>query len=158
MKNKVLLILLFIFIAIILALVIYFISNRNKNTSNNESRENINMSNNSQNQDILLYQGKASIRIITSDNKVIYIDPFMGDGYDLPADLILVTHEHFDHNNIGLIKNKNEDCKIIRSKDAIENGEHKTFDLGYVTIESVEAGYNSYHNVNECARVYYNFI
>ena len=116
------------------------------------------MSNNSQNQDILLYQGKASIRIVTSDNKVIYIDPFMGDGYDLPADLILVTHEHFDHNNIGLIKNKNEDCKIIRSKDAIVNGEHKTFDLGYVTIESVEAGYNSYHNVNECARVYYNFI
>lgn len=154
MKNKFLVILLFIFVVIILALVIYFISNRNKNTSNNESRENImqniKMSNDSQNKDILLYQGKASIRIVTSDNKVIYIDPFMGDGYDLPADLILVTHEHYDHNNISLINNRNEDCKVIRSKDAIVNGEHKTFDLGYATIESVEAGYNSYHNVNEC--------
>ena len=101
-------------------------------------------------QDILLYQGRASIRIVTSDNKVIYIDPFMGDGYDLPADLILVTHEHFDHNNIDLIKSKNDNCKIIRSKDALINGEYKTFELGYATIEAVEAGYNTNHNVNEC--------
>ena len=29
-------------------------------------------------------------------------------------------------------------------------GEHQTFDLGYVTVEAVEAGYNKNHNVNEC--------
>ncbi len=100
--------------------------------------------------DSLLYQGKASIRIVTRENKVIYIDPFMGDGYDLPADLILITHEHFDHNNLDKIKAKNDDCRIIRSKDAVVNGEHKVFDLGYAKVEAVEAGYNSYHNVNEC--------
>lgn len=102
------------------------------------------------NVDTLLYQGKASIRIVTREGKVIYIDPFSGNGYDLPADLILVTHEHFDHNDIDKIKNRNTDCRIIRSRDAIINGEHQIFDLGYATVEAVEAGYNSYHDVNEC--------
>ena len=101
-------------------------------------------------EDKLLYQGRASIRIITRENKVIYIDPFMGDGYSLPADLILVTHEHYDHNEIGLIEHKNEDCKIIRSKDAIVDGKHQTFDLGYAKIEAVEAGNNPNHNIKSC--------
>ena len=105
---------------------------------------------NSINEDKLLYQGKSSIRIITRENKVIYIDPFMGDGYEVPADLILVTHEHFDHNNVDKIRNKNIDCKIIRSKDALCNGEYKIFDFGFAKVEAVEAGYNDYHDVNEC--------
>ena len=28
--------------------------------------------------------------------------------------------------------------------------EHQVFDLGYVTIEAVEAGYNRWHDVSEC--------
>ena len=31
------------------------------------------------------------------------------------------------------------------------NGEHQTFDLGYVKVEAVEAGYNRLHDVRECA-------
>ena len=100
--------------------------------------------------DKLLYQGRASIRIVTRENKVIYIDPFMGGGYDLPADLILVTHEHYDHNEISLIKHKNSDCKIIRSKDAILNGKYQKYDLGYIKVEAVEAGNNPNHNINNC--------
>ena len=46
----------------------------------------------------LLYMGQASIRITTEEGRVIYIDPYAGNGYDLAADLILVTREHFDHN------------------------------------------------------------
>ena len=42
----------------------------------------------------LLYQGQASMRVVTDEGKVIYIDPYVGEGYDLPADLILVTHAH----------------------------------------------------------------
>jgi len=42
----------------------------------------------------LLYQGHGSFRISTVDGKVIYIDPFAGEGYDLPADLIMVSHQH----------------------------------------------------------------
>ncbi len=45
----------------------------------------------------LLYMGHASIRITTPEDKVIYIDPFAGEGYEPAADLILVTHDHYDH-------------------------------------------------------------
>ena len=40
----------------------------------------------------ILYQGHGSLRMTTGDGKVIYIDPYAGEGYDIPADLILVTH------------------------------------------------------------------
>ena len=98
----------------------------------------------------LLYQGRASIRIVTKENRVIYVDPFMGEGYDLPADLILITHEHFDHNKVDLITNKKDNCKIIRSADSLINGEYQVFDLDFAKVEAVEAGYNPNHNVNEC--------
>lgn len=41
----------------------------------------------------LLYQGHGSLRLTTDSGKVIYIDPFAGEGYGAPADLILVTHQ-----------------------------------------------------------------
>ena len=98
----------------------------------------------------LLYMGQASIRIVTAEGKVIYIDPFAGDQYDLAADLILITHGHRDHNNIDKISNRNPDCQIITWAEALADGVHQTFDLGYVTVEAVEAGYNKNHNVKEC--------
>ena len=98
----------------------------------------------------LLYMGQASIRIVTIEGKVIYIDPFAGDQYDLAADLILVTHGHRDHNNIEKIINRNPDCQLITWAEALADGVHQTFDLGYVTVEAVEAGYNQNHNVKEC--------
>ena len=70
----------------------------------------------------LLYQGQASIRIVTDEGKVIYIDPYAGNGYDMPADLILVTHGHFDHNGLDKIQNMNDGCKIITHNEAIKNG------------------------------------
>lgn len=100
--------------------------------------------------DRLLYQGRASIRIVTKGGKVIYIDPFAGEGYDIPADLILVTHEHFDHNKISLVEKKNTECRIIRSGDAIHDGIHEQFDLGYAKVLAVEAGNNPNHSVDEC--------
>ena len=101
-------------------------------------------------EDKLLYLGHASLRIITNEGKVIYIDPYAGDNYDLSADLILVTHDHYDHNDIAKVKNKNTDIKIITNKEALQNGKYQTFNLGYVKIETIEAGYNNYHNINEC--------
>jgi len=99
------------------------------------------------NKDKILYQGRASVRITTRDGKVIYVDPFAGSGYDLPADLILVTHEHFDHNKIELIKKRNSGCRIIRSKDALGQDE---FDFGYARVVVVQAGNNPNHSVDEC--------
>ena len=98
----------------------------------------------------LLYQGHGSLRIVTSEGKVIYVDPYAGEGYDLPADLILVSHGHPDHTAVQLIGNRNESCQVIDYKNALVNGEYKTFDLGYATVEAVQAGNNPNHNINEC--------
>lgn len=98
----------------------------------------------------LMYMGHASIRIVTAEGKVIYIDPFVGEGYDLPADLILITHGHFDHCAVDKIESKRDDCVTITHAEALQDGEHKFFDLSYVTIEAVEAGYNRGHDVKEC--------
>ena len=49
----------------------------------------------------LLYMGRNSFRIIGAKGTVIYVDPFAGDDYDIPADLILVTHQ--DQLRNGLI-------------------------------------------------------
>ena len=99
----------------------------------------------------LLYMGQASIRIVTAENKVIYIDPYAGDQYDLAADLILVTHSHYDHNDMEKVAVRNPDCRVITWKEAVLDGVHQTFDLGYVTVEAVEAGFNRWHDVRSCA-------
>ncbi|MBQ4452135.1 MAG: MBL fold metallo-hydrolase [Clostridia bacterium] len=98
----------------------------------------------------LLYRGHGSLRIVTKEGKVIYIDPYAGEGYDLPADLILVSHGHQDHNAVNLIKNRNEDCQVIYNTDAMVNGEYKTYDLGYATVEAVQAGNNRNHDIKVC--------
>lgn len=100
--------------------------------------------------DKLLYMGQASIRITTAEGKVIYIDPYVGSGYEPAADLILVTHSHYDHNGVDKISNRNPDCRIITWKEALDGGNHQTFDLGFATVEAVEAGYNRWHSVKEC--------
>lgn len=98
----------------------------------------------------LLYQGQASIRIVTAEGNVIYVDPYAGDDYELSADLILVTHPHYDHNKVDKVQNRNPGCEIITQAEAIQNGEHQIFELGYVTVEAVEAGYNALHDVGGC--------
>lgn len=98
---------------------------------------------------VLYYMGQASIRITTPESKVIYIDPYAGDDtdYESAADLILVTHSHFDHSATDKVKNRSEDCRIITQDEAIQDDEHITFDFGYVKVEPVEAGFNSLHDV-----------
>lgn len=96
----------------------------------------------------LLYQGHGSLRLTTDAGKVIYIDPFAGEGYDAPADLILVTHQHPDHNRIDLPA-KAPGCVVWQNFDALQNGQYRTLRLDFATVEAVEA-YNHHHDKAQC--------
>ena len=96
----------------------------------------------------LLFQGHGSYRIVTDENIVIYVDPYVGDGYDIPADIILVTHQHGDHMQTRLVKKK-ATCTIIQNQNALNNGSYKSFDINSVHIESVPV-YNSNHDRKQC--------
>ena len=96
----------------------------------------------------LYFQGHGSFRIITDNNTVIYVDPAEGDGYDMPADLILVTHQHGDHNNISLCAKK-PGCVIITEAEALAGGKHNSFDILGVQVKAVPAQ-NKNHDPLKC--------
>jgi len=95
-----------------------------------------------------LYQGHGSYRITAADGRVIYIDPYAGEGYDKPADILLVTHQHEDHNKTELVTQK-PGCKVITNAEALAGGKHNTFDVGGIIIEAVEAR-NANHDPEQC--------
>lgn len=95
----------------------------------------------------LHYQGHGSYRLSAGD-AVIYVDPFAGDGYDVPADVILVTHGHHDHDRVELPARK-PGCAVITHREALAGGKHNSFDAGGAHILAVEAC-NSHHSAREC--------
>jgi L-ascorbate metabolism protein UlaG (beta-lactamase superfamily) len=96
----------------------------------------------------LLYQGHGSYRLTTNDGRVIYVDPYAGDGYGEPADLILVTHQHGDHNQVQICAKK-PSCRIISNEEALKDGKHQSFDLEGISLAAVEAK-NLNHNPKQC--------
>ena len=96
----------------------------------------------------LTYQGHGSYRLQTNGGQVIYIDPYAGEGYDVPADLILVTHDHYDHNEIDKPARK-PGCAVITWKEALDQGRYGTFALGDIQIETVPAS-NQNHDPAVC--------
>ena len=97
----------------------------------------------------LFYQGHGSFRLMADDGRVIYIDPFAGEGYDLPADIILVSHQHGDHNQVQLCAKK-PNCVVVSNFEAFDdNGKHKSFDIDGIKIQAVEA-YNKNHDPKQC--------
>ena len=96
----------------------------------------------------VLYQGHGSFRLTTDDGVVVFIDPFVGTGYDVPADIILITHQHDDHNKINLITQK-PGCTVITNVEALAGGKHNTFSLNGVEIEAVMAE-NKNHPPDQC--------
>ena len=93
--------------------------------------------------------GQSCFLITSSQGKKLMIDPFGKLGYPPPAveaDLVLVTHEHFDHNNVGVVKGKPVVLHGLTS-----NGND------YNDIDQTVAGFHvksfrSYHNAQKSAR------
>lgn len=70
-----------------------------------------------------------AIRIKTEDGKIIYFDPFrLNDDFLNDADVIFITHSHFDHfSPEDILKIKNNNTKIVVTKDLVE----KAIDCGF---------------------------
>jgi L-ascorbate metabolism protein UlaG (beta-lactamase superfamily) len=79
---------------------------------------------------------------------VIYIDPNLVNAFKDSADVVLITHEHSDHNDLSRVKRK-ASCTTIRAANALISGVYQTFTIGKVTIRAVPA-YNSYHVKSQC--------
>lgn len=106
----------------------------------------------------LVFQGHGSLRLTTNAGHVIYVDPFMSpkgkdssETYDLPADLILVTHQHFDHTDTGKMPHA-AGCIVWQNMDAHPSKDAyltKSFLDGEVSVQAVEA-YNRNHPKDAC--------
>ncbi|MBT3940543.1 MBL fold metallo-hydrolase [Candidatus Woesearchaeota archaeon] len=56
--------------------------------------------------------GHASFRISTQ-GKIIYVDPYVLDEEPLPADIIIVTHEHYDHCAVDNIQKLMKESTLV---------------------------------------------
>ena len=106
----------------------------------------------------LLYLGHGSLRFTTAAGHVVYVDPYMSpkgadasDGYDLPADLVLVTHQHGDHTAVDKMPHA-PGCELwdnFGSHPALDAYLQRTFCDGDVAVQAVQA-YNSHHAKDAC--------
>lgn len=97
----------------------------------------------------MLFQGHGSYRFALDDGTVVYVDPFFGTDYELEADLVLVTHDHFDHNAIDKMPHANG-CEVVLPKDLHPSEcEYLSKESHGVTIQAVEA-YNDMHPKADC--------
>lgn len=106
---------------------------------------------------IITWLGHASFKIETSDSKTIYIDPYEGE-YTTPADLILITHSHFDHSDqvkISRVREENtavvtslENSSNITGSEFLEEDEEREF--SGIKVKGVAAyNVNKFRSKNE---------
>lgn len=92
--------------------------------------------------------------IVIKNEKVIYIDPFKIKKVSNDADIILITHEHYDHfSEDDIEKVKKEDTIIILTKDLLQRAlslgfknqniltvePNKEYALGKIKIQTIPA-------------------
>ena len=99
-------------------------------------------------QPTLTYIGHAHLMIITAEGTVIYVDPNKIDGYEYTynADIILVSHEHPDHNQVQIVP-QNDGCTVLRVQQTInKDGTYNPYTIGEVTVIPVPAK-NKNHDI-----------
>lgn len=85
----------------------------------------------------------SSIKI-ESQGTIIYIDPFKIEEANHDADIIAITHSHYDHfSEEDILKVKNEETKIIITNDLLE----KTLKLGFVEEDIIVVMPNNIYEV-----------
>lgn len=94
------------------------------------------------------YLGHASLKIKTNDGVVVYVDPFIGDDYKEEADVVLISHEHADHNKLELVPLKS-DAVVIRQNTLKTGNIYNKTSIHGIEIEVVEA-YNRCHDKSSC--------
>ncbi len=95
-----------------------------------------------------LFLGHGSLRFETNSGKIIFVDPYVGEGYDKPADVLLVTHDHRDHNVIEKVTRK-PDCLFVNQDIALTDGTYQSFTHNDIQITAVPA-YNKNHSPDKC--------
>lgn len=100
------------------------------------------------------WKGHATVKLQDSSGKTVYIDPWSDvlDEDDQGADLIVSTHNHFDHFDKEAIKNlKKSDTVLVCTEesesDVSENIEYKIIEPGK-TVEAKDISIKGVHAYN----------
>lgn len=102
----------------------------------------------------LAYFGRSSVRVTSAAGFTVYFDPFAPGDYSIPADLVLVTHGHGDHNAVRLVTLKPEGV-ILAPSGAVSGHPYQTIhegsevQVGRVSVRAV-AAYNKNHDRASC--------
>ena len=89
----------------------------------------------------------SSIRI-EGEDKIIYIDPFRIKEEKNDADIIFITHSHYDHfSEEDILKVKKENTKILVTTDLLE----RTIELGFKKEEITIVNQNNLYTILDIA-------
>ncbi len=78
------------------------------------------------------YLGHSCFQLIGQDGVCVLTDPYKGVGYELPgatsAEIVTISHTHFDHNNVEAIKGVKSVCDEV-----------KRYEINNVKIQGVDS-------------------
>ena len=88
------------------------------------------------NTDIIEVNTQSSIRI--NSDKIIYFDPFKIEDKKNDADIVFITHSHYDHMDSESINNIKNDSTIVVAPKTVENDIKKIEFKDYIFLNPNE--------------------